>query len=340
MVDRKSRPLKTIRLGTQSRKRETGPAERSPEKHTRREANTPKGSPSDEHSGNKFVPWNAKLSQWGGSDKRKAMFRLSTPTPQPIPALSDSELWGVAKQDASARRRAGALEELIRREVPEVAAFVAEELQKSGLKATWRNTLIFAVEHLQFTEPEQRGKLRQRLRELATTINGESHPRSRLAQEAALRRWGSLLDDKAQLRETVEFLATTYPLSVRLIALQTIQNAFDMEPPSTATYDALEPLRDELAATASYLLRVAVLERSEEDFDIGLTALESLVRLGDRRALEHVTQCGSMGRRWIVKQTGRFLEETLAAWTRAEVDSSSNAAAVIREALDLLSAVR
>ncbi len=335
MGNQESRLAKIIEPRTQSKVRR---GKFRPGKRTRREG--VKGSRSDEHCGDKFTSRNPDRNQWSGVGKRKAMSSLSTSSPPPIQALAAFELWSVAKQDRSTIRRARALEELIRREVSEVASFVVEELQESGLKPTWRNTLIFAAEHLRFTEPEQREKLRERLRELAATINGESHPRSRLAQEAALRRWGSLLDDKIQLRETVEFLATTYPLSVRLIALQTIQNAFDLEPPSTATYDALEPLRDELAATASYLLRVAVLERSEEDFDIGLTALESLVRLGDRRALEHVTRCGSMGRRWIVKQTGRFLQETLAAWTQAEVDSSSDAVAVVREALDLLSAIR
>ena len=343
MVDRELRLPRIIEPGTRSRKSKVGQSEFSPRKRVQPEGDSAFASracSTEEHSGSRLTSWDPKRSQWSGVDKRKAMFSLSTPPPPPIQALADSELWGIAKQDASTRHRAKALEELIRREVPEVASFVVEELQESDLKPTWRNTLVFATEHLQFTEPEQRGELRERLRELVTTIDGESHPRSRLAQEAALRRWGSLLDDKTQLRETVEFLATTYPLPVRLIALQTIQNAFDMKPPSTATYDALESLRNELAATASYLLRPAVLERSEEDFDIGLTALEALVRLGDRRALEHVTQCGRMGRRWIVKQTGRFLQETLAAWTRAEVDSSPDAVAVVREALDLLSAIR
>ena len=169
-----------------------------------------------------------------------------------------------------------------------------------------------------------------------TTLSAEWHPRSRLAQEAALRRYGSLIDNKVNLGEIVRFLSTDYPLRVRLIALQTIQNAFATVPPSTLLQKDLEPLRNELQRMVDFFFRPETLARSEEDFDLGLTALEALIRLGDPVISQFMPCVKEIGVSWVAKQLAQFLGETRTAWPKPDSTSSSDPVRAVCDAFNVL----
>jgi len=255
--------------------------------------------------------------------------------------LTAADLWQVVRPERSVAIRAAALAELVsyERERANLALFVVEQLARDDLKPTWRNTLILATEHLDFLNAGQRQRLRDRLRSLTLTLNEEWHPRSRLAQEAAVRRYGCLIDDKAQLLEIVDFLSTAYPLRVRLIALQTIQNAFALAPPCVSMKRDLEPLRDELRRMVEFFFRGETLKRSEEDFDLGLTALEALIRLDDGMISEFVPRVKAIGRRWVARQLAHFLAETQKAWQASQSVSTAESVSAVGEVLDLLQSI-
>ncbi|NQU23149.1 MAG: hypothetical protein HQ567_17870 [Candidatus Nealsonbacteria bacterium] len=277
------------------------------------------------------------------------LFRDERPTKSPkaaqprlgIPDLTSSELWQILRSERSVAIRAKAFTELMRRESERsgLAPFVVEELARDNLKPTWRNTLIFATEHLDFLDPAQRQRLGSLLARHVADLSSEWHPRSRLAQEAALRRYGSLIDNKVNLSEIVRFLGTDYPLRVRLIALQTIQNAFATAPPSVSLRKDLGSLRNELEQMVGFFFRPETLARSEEDFDLGLTALEALIRLGDPIASRFVLRVREIGKAWVGKQLQQFLSETRTAWSTPDSAPSPDSARAVCDALDVLQRV-
>ena len=258
-----------------------------------------------------------------------------------IPDLTPAELRQVIRSERPVTIRAKAFAELMCRESErsDLASFVVEELAEDDLKPTWRNTLIFATEHLDFLDAAQRQRMRDLFGGLVTALGAEWHPRSRLAQEAALRRYGSLIDNKVELAGMVRFLSTDYPLRVRLIALQTVQNAFAATPPSVSLRKDLEPLRDELQRMVGFFFRPETLARSEEDFDLGLTALEALIRLGDPLVLQFVARVKEIGGSWVARQLAQFLSQTRTAWPQPDSSSSLEPARVVCDAFDVLQAI-
>ncbi|NQT41075.1 MAG: hypothetical protein HQ581_26525 [Planctomycetes bacterium] len=279
-------------------------------------------------------------------EKRRREGRITKSLEMAPPRLTISDLatvklWKIIRSERPVAIRAKALAELMRRENEhgELASFVVEELAKDDLKPTWRNTLIFATEHLDFLDAAQRQQLRDLLGGLVTALRGQWHSRSRLAQEAALRRYGSLIDDKVELGGMVRFLSTDYSFRVRLIALQTIQNAFAAAPPSVSLQEDLGGLREELQQMAGFFFRPQVLARSEEDFDLGLTAIEALIRLGDPTVSQFVPRAKEIGASWVARQLAQFFSETLAAWPEADSASSTGPARVVSDAFDVLQAI-
>ncbi len=259
--------------------------------------------------------------------------------------LTSDQLWQVldrVRLDKRGLIRAKVFAELMRREGdhPGLASFVVDELARNDLKPTWRNTLIFATEHLDFLDTAQRQRLRDLLLGLVTVLATEWHPRSKLAQEAALRRYGSLIDNNAEVGRIVDLLSTGYPLTVRLIALQSIQNVFATTPPSVSLREDLRPLRGELQRMVDFFFRQETLARSEEDFDLGLTALEALTRLGDPVVLQFVARVKDIGRSWVARHLEQFLRETRTAWPEPDPASSSDPARAVRDALDVLQTVQ
>jgi hypothetical protein len=232
-----------------------------------------------------------------------------------LATLSDVEVWMLLKKDPVVTERSKALEELVGRRSPDIGGFIQEELSRNDLQATWRNTLLFAAEHADFVEPA-RSRMRENLRRFVGAINQELHPRSRLAQEAAIRRYISLLDDKRDLNLLRSFLGTGYPIAVRRIVLIGVKIAFASEPPSSVLQEALLPLRRDLMALSRFFLSVDVLEQSEEDFGLGLDALEAILRLGEPNALQLVRLATDVPRRWIRRQLSDSCRQTLASWSR------------------------
>ena len=236
-------------------------------------------------------------------------------SPVALSTLSDAELWTLLKKDPALVERAKALEELVGRRNPEIGDFIQEELGRQDVSTAWRNTLIFAAEHADFVEPA-RSRMREHLRRLIRTINQELHPRSRLAQEAAMRRYISLIDDKADLNTLGPFLGTGYPIVVRRIVLIGVKNAFAVAPPSPALQESLAPLRRDLMALCKFFLSADVLERAEEDFGLGLDALAALLRLGEPTALELLGMALAVPRRWIRRKLSDSCRQALDNWSR------------------------
>ena len=232
-----------------------------------------------------------------------------------VATLSDSELWIFLREDPAITERAKALEELVARTSPDLGVFIAEELGRKDLPATWRNTLLFAAERTEFVEPA-RSRMRGHLPRLVQTINQELHPRSRLAEEAAIRRYISLLDDRQDFNSLRPFLGTGYPITVRRIVLIGVRNAFAASPPTPAMQESLVPLRRHLSELARFFLTADTLKCSEEDFGLGLDALEALLRLGDATALELVGMAMEVPRRWIRRQLSDWCRQALVAWSR------------------------
>ena len=250
--------------------------------------------------------------------------------------LTADTLLRIAKSAPSVRERARALAELMRRGNSEVPRLVAEELGRHDLTPTWRNTLIFACEHLSFRASGSRQRLRDQFNELVAALNAEWHPRSKLAQEAALRRYISMIDDNAQLVEIVRFMSTDYPIRVRLIALLGVQNAFAAAPPTESVQSELQLLSEELKSMVDFFFREATLERSEEDFDLGLTALEALIRLGDPFLRDFLVRARQIGRQWVVRQLKRFIAETRTRWSLLDTSTCSEPIAALDEAVCVL----
>jgi hypothetical protein len=250
-----------------------------------------------------------------GRDDRGVKSKEDLAPPPSLQTQSDSEIWTILRKDPTVTERAKALEELLRRSNPDLGMFIAEELNKKELLATWRNTLLLATEHTEFVDPA-RGRVRTQLRTCVVTLNEEWHPRSRLAQEAAIRRYISLLDDKTDLNSLIPFLSTVYPAGIRRIVLLGITNAFTAEPPSPNLQDAIAGLRRELSELSRFFLNRTTLARSEEDFDLGLHALEALLRLGDQVALELVRVAKEVPRRWVRRQLENSCQIARCSWSR------------------------
>lgn len=304
----------------------------------------PEGYTAEQPAGLDYRDFETLFREKRSREERRAKSPERAPSRLTIADLTAVELWQVIRPerpDTPVTIRAKAFAELMRRESEhgDLASFVVEQLAGDDLKPTWRNTLIFATEHLDFLDAAQRQRIRDLLSSLVTALGEEWHPRSRLAQEAALRRYGSLIDDKVQLGKLVRFLSTDHLLRVRLIALQTIQNAFVTAPPSVSLREDLKSLRDELQRMVDFFFRPQVLARSEEDFDLGLTALEALIRLGDPAMSQFIARVEEISRPWVAKQLARFLNDTRAAWPNPDSTSSSDPARAVRDALDALEAI-
>ncbi len=249
---------------------------------------------------------------------------------------SDGALWWFIENEARVTRRARVLEELLRRKDPRLPAFVADELARDDLRPTWRNALIFATEHLHFNERSDRARLRDRLLRFAVTINNEWHPRSRHAQAASLRRYLSLVDDQTELGELRGFLSSEFPVRVRRLACLGIQNAFAEAPPSEQIVNVLEPLCEELREMTKYLVRRNALTTAEEDFYLGLDALEALIRLSDPASVELLLRAKTVGRRWVVRQLRKFLVHTNERWAIRDPGGNSLWSVTLRDGLDVL----
>ncbi len=227
------------------------------------------------------------------------------------------------------------LELLARSKKMRLAIFIARELASEDIEPSWRNSLIFATEHMDCKDPTDRQHLRDLLPGLVKSMNPEWQSRPN-PQVAALRRYISLLEDNTELNSLCPFLSTEYSVRLRRVALLGIQNAFSEVPPTASVLKKLKPLRKELCEIARYLLRPSALDQAQPDFFLGLDALDALIRLGDPHCAEFVRQATSSGRRWVSKQIKRMLEETHCAWKSQSSVQNANCLDALVLALNAL----
>lgn len=241
-------------------------------------------------------------------------------TEQVLAAIPLRFLYRIAQNSrVSSRERAVALHELLRRG-QELERFVIAELAVDTLVPSWRNTLLLATEHMDFLDSGQRSQIRQRLLTHAAALTDEIHPRSRLAQEAALRRYASLLDEKRDIGAISTFLQSKYSLRCRQVALQAVQNVFRQRPPTDAEREDLRPLAQDLIAMCSYYLSKRCLDGAEEEFTLGLNALFGVIRMADSASSNTIGEVAQIGRPWVLRAVHDYLADTLDLWQQQGID--------------------
>ncbi|MGA2258028.1 MAG: hypothetical protein ABSG53_25465 [Thermoguttaceae bacterium] len=108
-----------------------------------------------------------------------------------------------------------------------------------------------------------------------------------------------------------------YPITVRRIVLIGVKNGLASAPPRPALQEWLAPLLRHLSELVRFFLNAGALERSEEDFGLGLDALEVLSWLADPNALELVRLAMGVPRRWIRRHLNDSCRQALVAWRRS-----------------------
>ncbi len=242
--------------------------------------------------------------------------QLKTSARLSLDDLTNDHLLSLFEKEETATTKSGALEILLARNCENciLAAVVYRELVKGRLPISWRNTLLLALEHIQIEDPKLRRELSNFLLQLCPNMKDETYPRSRSALAAALRTLPTLLDDVNQTVQLLMFLNTEYPTQIRRIVLLGIQSIARFPTPGNIPEEAVTIIGDELVCCARYLLRNSVYPTSEEEFDLGLDVIDTLIILAYNDIPSLICELESLRVKWVVEQLNDTLLDTIKMW--------------------------
>lgn len=171
---------------------------------------------------------------------------IRSPRPE-LSEMNPDELWACIDLGSVDESWEEALAELVEREDPDVAGYVARELQRDDLSIRARRALVFAAERAQSFEPEIREQLRKGLLAQALVMRdeGEEQP-----LWAAIRRLASL--DPNQASDLLLFLREEDTIPTKQAALQSIQNIFLVTSPEP--HDGTRALLEHVHRLAAKLI--------------------------------------------------------------------------------------
>jgi hypothetical protein len=235
-----------------------------------------------------------------------------------LASLTETALLRLVSEDKDVVLRSRAIEELLRRQTDALPDIIVKELERSDIAKAWRNTLLLVAEHVQFTNLQHQEKLRECLKLHARNMKSECHPRTQIALRSLLHIRLSLMVDWRDSLDLTSFLVLDYPIQVKRIALLGIQNLFKNEPPSTEELLTLAPVQEAIASIAKFFLVRSVYNESEDEFDLGLDALDTLFRLADPCTTQIVASVVSFADKWVSSQIRKTIRETRDIWLRGE----------------------
>ncbi len=233
--------------------------------------------------------------------------------------------------------RARAIEELLKRKVDILPDIIVKELERIDIYKAWRNTLLLVAEHVQFANLQHQEKLRECLKLHARNMKSECHPRTQIALRSLLHIRLSLMVDWRDSLDLTSFLVLDYPIQVKRIALLGIQNLFKNEPPSTEALQTLAPIQEAIASIAKFFLTRSVYNESEDEFDLGLDALDTLFRLADPSTTQIVASVVSFPDKWVSRQIQKTIRETREIWLRGEFSRKDVCVALLDGCIKIIS---
>jgi hypothetical protein len=238
--------------------------------------------------------------------------------------LSTDQLLAIIEAEESTITKARSLDILLARNYQNreqnrtLATAVYRQLIKNKLPISWRNTLLLALEHIQIEEPNLRRELSVFLLKLCPNMKDETYPRSYNALVAAFRTLPTLLDDANHTIQLLKFLSTEYTTKIRHIVLFGIRSMASLPIPGNIPEKVVVEIGNELACCARYLLRCSVSPTSEEEFDLGLDIVGTLIVLGYNTVPSLICELETLRTKWVIDQLNDTLSDVVKMWeTRA-----------------------
>ena len=250
-------------------------------------------------------------------------------------SFTESILLRLASEGESVIIRSRAIEELLRKESNALQEFLITELEKNDLNTSWRNTLLLATEHVEFSNQKHRERLRECLKFWSQSLKSEWHPRSQSALRAAIRILSSSMAEPCDSLDLLPFLTLNYQVRIKRIALLGIQDLFRDAPPPDAA-ETLTSFRRAIAIMAESHLTPSVCSESEDEFDLGLDALDALIQLADPCVLNLITHVAEFADSWAIKQIQETLHKTHEAWLKGEFPNRAACLDLVLECMDIV----
>ncbi len=277
---------------------------------------------------------NQAAAIWGGQESLQ-----ESPPLDPQQGQTEAEIytgedfWAIVKDaHAEIERRVEALNELHFEEPDSVANFIVDELEREGLSARWRNTMILAAEMVQFTDEQLRNRLTQRLYDLASTLLHSTATEMKPIVQSAIRTYVSMIRPE-QAETLLPFLEPPKPIETRLVTLLCVTHRFQVQPPDDTT-------QHENLSNRIHELAVKFLDRdwlvAGEKAALGQNATCALAALGDSRLNECVEKIQQLEMKWLTRQVKRKLMNLLEAWSQKSDVMKHPAAKLVKEQLGKL----
>ena len=254
-----------------------------------------------------------------------------------LASLTETALLRLVSENKDVVLRSRAIEDLLRRKADALPDIIVKELERTDITKAWRNTLLLIAEHVQFTNLQHQEKLRECLKRHARNMKNECHPRTQIALRSLLHIRLSLMVDWRDSLYLTSFLVLDYPIQVKRIALFGIQNLFQNEPPSTEALQTLAPVQEAIASIAKFFLTRSVYNESEDEFDLGLDALDTLFRLADPSTTQIVASVVSFADKWVSRQIQKTIRETREIWLRGEFSRKDVCVALLDGCIKIIS---
>jgi len=134
----------------------------------------------------------------------------------------------------------------------------------------------------------------------------------------------------------LSFLILDYPVRIKRIALLGIQNLFRDFPPPPEAAEKLTSLRSSIAIMAECYLTPSVYSESEDEFDLGLDALDALIQLADPCVPNLITHVAEFADSWAIKQIQETLQKTHEAWLKGEFPNRAACLDLVLECMDIV----
>jgi hypothetical protein len=258
------------------------------------------------------------------------------PEPHAVDAKCSGELWDeLLGSDTPTGKKAEALACLIAEGAQEVIGFVLSQLGKEDLPLDWRDKLIFATEQLDVREPAQRETLKKMLYRHADSLLRSGRFQSESALWAAIRRYGSLVDESETL-SMYPFLDGKSTIATRQVALQAIHSIFQQAPPKRS--EGLSDLTARVHELASKYVDPDLLI-SPENTSLALNAVAALSSLGASSSVQIATKLKETGNRWLTRRAIQLLEAMLKGW-EAGGEKNDNQKSAIRNVSESLAKLK
>lgn len=253
-----------------------------------------------------------------------------------LTSLQETALLRLVHEGESVVIQSRAIEELLRRESRALPSLLVQELERKDLLPSWRNTLLLSAEHVQLTDLSHRKKLRECLKLRSKAMKGEWHPRTQSALRSSLRILLSLMADWRDSLDLLPFLILDYPVRIKRIALLGIQNLFRDFPPPPDAAEELTSLRSSIAIMAESYLTPSVYSESEDEFDLGLDALDALIQLAEPCVPDHIASVAKFAESWTITQIQEKLSTMHEVWLKGKFPNKAACLNLVLECRNIL----